>query len=195
MKVISLLFLLFLAAQPPKLASPALAEICLSAEEKKLYELIMQYRKSKKLKPIPYSPKLTQVAQLHVKDLNENYDYANRGECNPHSWSDKGKWATSCCYTSTPDDAQKECMWNKPREITGYSGNGFEIAYYSSAGATADEGLEGWKKSPGHNPLLINSGIWEKVEWKGVGIGILGEYGVVWFGDGVDEIAKIVICN
>lgn len=166
-------------------------EVCLSEEEKKLYELIMAYRKSKKLKPIPFSAKLTQVAQAHVRDLTDHFDYANRGECNPHSWSDHGTW-TSCCYTS--DHKLASCMWDKPKEINGYSGTGFEIAYYSSGGANAEEGLEGWKKSPGHNPLLINSGDWGKLEWKGIGVGIYGQYGVVWFGDAEDRSA-MVLCK
>ena len=84
--------------------------------------MIMAYRKSRQLKPIPYSAKLTQVAQSHVRDLAAHFDYFNRGECNPHSWSDKGKW-TACCYTD--DHAKAECMWNKPTCLYGnynYSG-------------------------------------------------------------------------
>ena len=78
-------------------------------------------------------------------------------------------------------------MWQKPKEIAGYDGNGFEIAYYSSIGANAQEGIDGWKISPGHNPLLINSGTWEKVKWKAIGIGIYKEYGLVWFGEVADS--------
>ncbi len=84
-------------------------------------------------------------------------------------------------------------MWTKPQEIAGYAGNGFEIAYYSSIGATAKEGLDGWKISPGHNPLLINSGTWEKAKWKAIGIGIYKEYGLVWFGE-VDDAAAPDAC-
>lgn len=167
-------------------------EICLNKEEKKLYDLIMAYRKSKKLKPIPFSAKLTKVAQTHVQDLNQNFDYVNRGDCNPHSWSDKGTWS-ACCYTS--DHAQASCMWDKPKEIAGYNGNGFEIAYYSSDPATAEEGLDGWKKSAGHNPLLINTGTWAKVEWKAIGVGVSGNYGVVWFADGEGESSTIKMCQ
>jgi len=159
-------------------------EICLSEEEKKLYDLMMKYRKSKKLKAIPLSAKLTKTAQAHVRDLMENYTYEEGSRCNPHSWSDKGKW-TSCCYTS--DHKEAKCMWIKPNEIAGYSGNGYEILYWTSAEANAVEGLEGWKKSPGHNPLIVNIGTWEKMEWKAVGIGFYKNYGVVWFGDVEDE--------
>jgi len=159
-------------------------EICLSEEEKKLYDLIMQYRKSKKLKSIPLSAKLTKTAQTHAHDLADNYVFEEGGKCNPHSWSDKGNW-TSCCYTS--DHKQSQCMWDKPKEIAGYNSPGYEIAYFSTAGASAAEGLEGWKKSPGHNPVIVNLGTWQKVEWKAIGIGMYKEYGVVWFGEIEDE--------
>ncbi len=176
---------------PPLQSVPEEEGVCLSAEEKKLYDIIMAYRKSKKLKPIPYSAKLSNVAQTHVRDLSENYDYENRGDCNPHSWSDKGTWS-SCCYTA--DHSKAACMWDKPKEIAGYDGAGYEIAYFSSGGATASEGLEGWKKSAGHNPLLINSGTWSKLEWKSIGVGIYGQYGVVWFGEGEDK-SKVRMCE
>lgn len=164
---------------------------CVSPEEKKLYDMIMQYRKTKKLKAIPYSEKLTRVAQAHARDLTDYFDYENRGDCNPHSWSERGSWS-ACCYTA--DHALASCMWSKPKEIAAYESEGYEIAYYSSAGANAVEGLDGWKKSSGHNPLLINSGSWKKLEWKGIGIGICGPYAVVWFGT-LANPSKIEICN
>jgi hypothetical protein len=158
--------------------------VCLTNEEQKLYQLITEYRKSKGLTPIPLSAKLTLVAQTHAHDLTDHYIFDFENKCNPHSWSKKGKW-TSCCYTN--DHKEAKCMWDKPREIAGYEGNGYEIAYYSTKGASAEEGLAGWKLSPGHNPLIINEGMWSKVEWKGIGIGIVGEYGVVWFGEAEDN--------
>lgn len=159
-------------------------QVCLNPQEKELVRLINEYRKSKKLQSIAVSSKLTLVAQAHAKDLASNYNFDPNGSCNPHSWSDKGNW-TPCCYTS--DHKQAECMWNKPLEIAGYEGLGYEIAYYSSAGATAKEGLEGWKKSKGHNPLLINSGTWKQVEWESIGVGIYEQYAVVWFGQLADN--------
>lgn len=144
----------------------------------------MAYRKEKGLPSIPISAKLTQVAQTHARDLMTNYKFDVDNKCNPHSWSKKGKWS-ACCYTN--DHKQAKCMWDKPKEIAGYEGAGYEIAYYSSKGATAEEGLDGWKKSPGHNPLIINEGMWEKAKWKSIGIGFFGEYGIVWFGEVADE--------
>jgi uncharacterized protein YkwD len=163
--------------------------VCLNKEEKKLYELMMDYRKSKGLASIPVSAKLTQVAKAHAHDLDANYTFKVDNKCNPHSWSKKGKWS-ACCYTS--DHKQKECMWNKPKEIAGYASPGFEIAYYSSSGANAEEGLDGWKKSPGHNPLIINDGMWAKAKWNAIGIGFEGEYGVVWFGELADEVTPSI---
>jgi uncharacterized protein YkwD len=156
---------------------------CLQEEEQKLYALIMNYRATKKLKAIPLSAKLTRVAQLHAKDLAEHYD-PNNTRCNLHSWSANGKW-TACCYTD--DHKQAKCMWDKPKEIAGYPGNGYEISYFSSAGANAEEGLAGWKRSPGHNQVIMNEGIWKTVQWNAIGIGLYKEYGVVWFGKEPDE--------
>ena len=164
--------------------------ICLSSEEKKLYDMMMAYRKSRGLPPIKLSARLTEVAQTHARDLAENYKFDPKNKCNPHSWSSKGKWS-SCCYTS--DHKKAQCMWDKPKEIAGYTGPGYEIAYYSSAGASASEGLAGWKKSPSHNPLIVNEGMWSKVNWKAIGIGFYKEYGIVWFGE-LEDPGDINLC-
>ena len=190
MKTILILSGLLLLAFAPAPNTPINDSICLTAEEKKLYDLIMYYRKQKKLPPIPLSNKLTLVAQLHAKDLAEQYN-ANDERCNLHSWSAKGKW-TPCCYTD--DHKKAQCMWDKPREIAGYQSNGFEISYYSGGGATAQEGLAGWKVSTGHNQVLINEGIWKTIKWNAIGIGIYKEYGVVWFGELKDD-ETITVCN
>lgn len=185
MKTISFLVLActLLSSDPPSLSR---STACISAEEQKLYDIIMEYRKEKHLESIPISESLTYVAQTHAHDLMDNYKFDVDNLCNPHSWSTKGEW-TSCCYTS--DHKKASCMWAKPKEITGYPGNGYEILYYSSGGANAQEGLDGWKVSPGHNPLLINSGTWANVKWKAIGVAIYKEYGMVWFGDEPDPNA------
>ncbi|HMP99301.1 MAG TPA: CAP domain-containing protein [Cyclobacteriaceae bacterium] len=175
-----LLFCLFLSLN----ATAQSLEVCLSPEEQKLFDLINKYRKSKKLSAVPYSARLTRVAQLHVQDLENNYSYSAQNKCNPHSWSDQGNW-TACCYTS--DHREAACMWNKPKEITGYAGNGYEIAFYHSQSATAENALAGWQQSKGHNEVIINLGIWQKVKWNAMGIGIYGKYAVVWFGELADE--------
>ncbi len=188
MKIFVLFSLIFLLQGTD--STKKLPSICLTQEEKKLYDLMMAYRKAKGLEPISLSAKLTRVAQTHAIDLSENYKFEIKNKCNPHSWSAKGKWS-DCCYTN--DHKKAKCMWDKPNEIAQYLSPGYEIAYYSSAGASAKEGLEGWKKSPSHNPLIVNEGIWNKVTWKGVGIGIYKEYGVVWFGE-LEDKSELVNC-
>ena len=83
MKITSLLlFLAFLLTAAGE--TGPLETVCLSAEENKLYDLMMAYRKTKGLESIPLSAKLTQVAQMHAKDLAENYD-PTQERCNLHS--------------------------------------------------------------------------------------------------------------
>ncbi|MBE2246304.1 MAG: CAP domain-containing protein [Candidatus Competibacteraceae bacterium] len=159
----------------------------LSEEEKKLYDIMMQYRKEKGLTEIPLSPSLTIVAQTHVKDLVNNKP--DLGNCDAHSWSSNGKWK-SCCYT--PDHAQSACMWSKPRELTSYTGNGYEIACGSNVCCsnfvmTADYALESWQSSAGHNSVIINEGIWKKTKWNAIGIGLYKGFAVVWFGEEADH--------
>jgi hypothetical protein len=172
--------------------APPTESVCLSTEEKKLYDLMMEYRKANNLPPIPLSGRLTKVAQAHAKDLIGHYSFKPDNTCNPHSWSTQGAW-TSCCYTS--DHKQAKCMWDKPREISDYKSPGYEIAYYSSGKASAEEGLQGWKNSPSHNPLIVNQGIWNNVKWNAIGIALNGNYGIVWFGEITDDTTPSVCDN
>ena len=182
---------LFLRVYLPDIQQPiALAEeTCLSSEEQKLHQLINRYRKQKKLSAIPLATALTQVAQAHVEDLAENYKHSNR--CNPHSWSKKGEWSP-CCYA--PDHKKASCMWDKPKEIAGYNSPGYEIVFWHSKEATAEESLMGWRKSWEHNQLLINGGQWKKVKWGAVGIGIYQQYAVAWFGEIKDKKGVPPLC-
>lgn len=157
----------------------------LTDEETKLYNMINDYRKSKGLHAIPLSKSLTKVAKLHVQDLVENKPDNGYG-CNPHSWSDKGEWS-ACCYT--PDHKQSKCMWDKPRELTKYTGDGFEIAVGENAccsdfAMSADYALSSWKKSPGHNQVIVSSGMWSAgmFKWQAIGVALDGPFAVVWFG-------------
>ncbi len=156
----------------------------LTDEERKLYDIIMDYRKQRGLPTIPVSPSLTIVAQTHVKDLVENAP--NNGKCNMHSWSAKGKW-TPVCYTS--DHANAKGMWSKPRELTSYKGEGYEISHWTSGQANAGQALRGWQGSSGHNEVMVNEGIWKNMNWQAIGIGIYRGFAVAWFGVAPD-VAK-----
>lgn len=160
--------------------------VCLSDDEMKLYKLIMAYRKEKGLPSIPLSASLSFVAQTHCKDMYKNKPDLS-DQCNAHSWSDKGNW-TSCCYTS--DHKQANCMWNKPKELTKYTGTGFEISYGSSKmpefNMTPEYAINGWKKSNGHNNVIINESIWKNYKWNAIGIGMHHGFATVWFGKDKD---------
>ncbi len=146
-----------------------------------LVQVINDYRVSRGLPAIPVSDAMMTVAVAHAQDLAAAYDTFAAG-CNLHSWSDDGPW-TGCCYTS--DHAQAECMWNKPRELTDYPGNGYEIsaAGYDSAQAA----LAGWQSSSGHHNVIINADIWEDITWQAIGGADVGGYQVVWFGAEADR--------
>jgi uncharacterized protein YkwD len=163
--------------------------VCMSLSEKKLYDLIMAYRKENNLPAIPISRSLTIVAQTHVNDLQINNPVTPN--CNLHSWSDKGAW-TPCCYTD--DHARAQCMWDKPKELTNYKSYGFEISYATSGKATPEGALSAWKNSPGHNSVIINKGIWSS-PWNAIGIGISQNYAVVWFGKEKDKEAAPKVCD
>jgi len=153
--------------------------------------MVNDYRADHGLPPVPISPSLNAVAEAHVRDLMDNRpDTATgfgRGACNMHSWSSAGRW-TPVCYTR--DHARAPAMWSKPREITrgAYPGNGYEIAYWWSGGRITPEiALHGWQDSPGHNDLLIEDGPWRDANWRAMGVGIHGNYAVVWFGKEPDR--------
>ncbi len=149
--------------------------------EYELYERVMEYRAERRLPRIPLSRSLSIVAQTHVRDLEEQQPV--RGQCNLHSWSNAGPWS-KCCYTGSVESAP--CMWDKPRELTSYPGNGYEIAYWSSDAATPAEALSGWKGSKGHNAVIVQKGLWKDTRWNAIGIGIYGSYAVIWFGEEPD---------
>jgi len=168
---------LFIESKTP----PARNTVQLTQEELRLYNLINSYRASNGLKAIPLSICLTEVAHIHARDLEDNHP--DLEGCNMHSWSAKGKWQ-ACCYT--PDHAQKLCMWNKPKELTSYPGNGFEIAAQYSEPIDANQALKLWQGSQYHNEVILNKGVYTR-EWKAMGVGIYKNYSVVWFGHETDS--------
>ncbi|MBI5217747.1 MAG: CAP domain-containing protein [Bacteroidia bacterium] len=167
--------------------------VCISDDEMKLYNLLMEYRKTKGLPEIPFSKSLTYVARLHAKDIEDN---SWKIGCNMHSWSEKGKslWKY-CCYTN--DHKNSPCMWDKPRELTNYTGDGFEIAHGGRDGyvASPENALKGWKASKAHNPVIINEGKWADTRWNAIGVGIYKGYAMVWFGRETDPDGKPDVCK
>lgn len=154
-----------------------------SADALLLMNLVNEYRGEHGLDAIPASSSMCIVGDAHVLDLAINAPDAPDA-CNMHSWSGVGEWS-SCCYT--PDHAQAECMWNKPRELTAYPGDGFENAASGRLGLTPAEALELWKGSPGHNDVILSQGIWANAPWLALGAGVDMGYAVLWFGRETDR--------
>jgi len=147
----------------------------LSKPEAKLANLIQQYRRENGLPAIRLSKALTLVANRHVQDLVQS------GSPNAlHSWSDAP-------YDSS-NPATYPSMWEAPQRLkTGYSGNGYEIAFWTSTNnAKPAQALAGWKNSPGHNTVILNREVWQQ-PWKAMGVGIHNGYAVVWFGNQRDR--------
>lgn len=183
-------FLLFTCIIIAGLLRAQTTDICVTKDEQQLYKLIMDYRATYKLPNIPLSKSLSYVAHQHAWDLAVNQP--SGGNCNMHSWSDKGKWS-SCCYTS--DHKQAKCMWTKPQELTTYPGYGFEISCGGSAALSPSEALACWQGSEHHNNVILNKDIWKDYTWKSIGISIYGNYAVVWFGKEEDPEGDAPKCN
>jgi uncharacterized protein YkwD len=153
-----------------------------------LYAAITTYRQGLGLAAIPLSPQLTAVAQAHVRDLMANFatdpNYTGAG-CVPHGWSSQGQW-TGGCY-KFEDPTTFPIMWNKPKEIANYPGNGFEIVFGGGGGAvTAAEALQAWQDDPPHNDVIVNQGIWKDHPWQAIGVWVEDGWASVWFGEQAD---------
>jgi uncharacterized protein YkwD len=175
-------------------AYPAEISYDRNSEEAELARMVNDYRADNGLRPVPVSRSLNAVAEAHVRDLMEHRpDSATgfgRGPCNMHSWSAAGRWKP-VCYTR--DHARAAAMWSKPREITrgAYPGNGYEIAYWWSGRITPEIALYGWQDSRAHNDLIVEEGAWRGADWQAMGVGIYGNYAVVWFGKEPDRARKM----
>jgi hypothetical protein len=151
----------------------------LDAEEEKLYHLINEYRAKYGLPAIPRSPSLSLVANRHVRDLQLNIGQLT------HGWSD-------CAYDAG-DRSSYPCMWEAPQRLgTDYPGRGYENAYwgFGESVSKAEAALKSWQGSAPHNSVILNQGIWRDRDWNAIGIGIYGDYAVIWFGEEPDLVVQ-----
>ena len=174
-------------------AVPANTGLCLNAEEAALVQLVNNYRVQNGKAALPASRWLVTTGQWHVWDRIANT--AVGGVCNPHSWSAAmpSLWQ-AVCYTA--DHAQAAQMWAKPRQISlgAYTGNGFENSADSGVPMTAAQALAQWQGSPAHRDVILNQGSWAGIAFGGLGVGIVGNYAVLWFGDRVDSSGTLAAC-
>ncbi len=142
-------------------------------------EAINAYRQAQGLPAIPVSDELTRVAQAHVADIVANHP-ENACNGNLHSWSDNGNW-TGGCYDSN-DETTWPVMWDKPNEIAGYPGRGYEISAWASPAITAEQALSWWQGSAPHDDVMLNNGIWTDYSWGALGGWVADGYACAWFG-------------
>ncbi len=163
---------------------------CVSEDELALWEQINTYRLKFALDPLPLSKSLSYVAYLHVRDLYLNHP--DEGDCNLHSWSDNGTWKP-ICYPE--EQSRKNNAWKKPLELANYKGKAMEIAYYENNDALPENIFEMWKMSSPSASVMVNTGKWNRYEWKAIGVAIYRGYAVAWFGDAEDAYDGIRVCN
>ena len=172
----------------------ALKAMGVSEKEAKLYYIINAYRESQGLQKLSFSKSLTTVARTHVSDSNtytpENQRDSRGMQGNLHSWSNHGSW-TPLVYTSDHEYAAN--MWSKPRELTSYTGNGYEISSWNSDNITPEDALDLWKNSSGHNAVMTTQGNWSDL--KTMGVAIDGKYAHVWFGSAADPAGYYDVAN
>lgn len=172
----------------------ALKAMGVSEKEAKLYYIINAYRESQGLQKLSFSKSLTIVARTHVSDSNtytpENQRDSRGMQGNLHSWSNHGSW-TPVVYTSDHEYAAN--MWSKPRELTSYTGNGYEISSWYSGSITPEDALDLWKNSSGHNAVMTTQGNWSDL--KTMGVAIDGKYAHVWFGSAADPAGYYDVAN
>jgi hypothetical protein len=165
-------------------------DFCLTEDEYRLYELINAHRLVQGEREIPLSASLSFVARTHVIDLFTNHP--DTGICNLNSWSDKGDW-TACCHNKYIP--KEECIRNKPKELTSYTGEGYELTYAEILSTSADTVFRFWKKIDEANEFLLNRGRWEEKTWRAMGVGMYKSYAVVWMGQRTDGMPRPEVCE
>lgn len=142
----------------------------ISSEEQQLVNLINQYRKENKISEIPISKSLSALANRHLLDLQINVKYLTHGWSNcPYDIRNKETW---------------NCVMEAPKRLNiDFNGIGFENLYRNlNANATPILALEGWKKSPLHNSLILNLENWNSQSWEAIGVSIRGQFAAIWVG-------------
>lgn len=169
--------------------SAAVATGASTSLDLQLFNAVNAYRAQNGLPAIPYSKAMSAVADQHTDQLVQysvNPSSAQLGpSCQPHSWM---YGDNKCCYDGT--SANGPCMWNKPQQLAGYPSAGFEILMSNASPATSAvaESINAWSRSPVHNPVILNQGMWNR-PWKALGCSVtakpqgFGWFAVCWFGN------------
>jgi uncharacterized protein YkwD len=132
---------------------------------KHVVALVNNYRAENGLPRIPLSCSLCTVANYKIQN-----GYG-------HDWT--GRWA--CDF-----DSDWNCMWDKPRQLTGYNGNGYENWAGGSGSMSPSEAFRLWQGSSGHNTVMLNQGQWASRTWRAIGSAVYDGQAVLWFGEKSD---------
>lgn len=147
----------------------------------KLADLINDLRRRQGLDAVPLSPRMSVVAILHARDLAQKRPHERFGSL--HSWSEGGGDWKGGAYKQA-DKGTWPLMWEKPKEIAAYPGNGFEVA--AAKCKNLEQALAAWLESAAHSAVILNRGIWEKMKWKALGAAFEEGYACAWFGEEQD---------
>lgn len=166
----------------------------LAGEFGELARQINQYRRDHGKTAIPISAKLSCVAFVHIFDLTVNHPDLTyqtdaeraRRERPLHSWTPvEGR---SGGRFDLADARTYSIMWDKPREIAGYPGRGYEIATYGNTSAA--DAIRTWEGSAPHLDVILNRGMWAARTWRALGAYyVVGDdptrqnYACAWFGE------------
>lgn len=165
---------------------------CISSSELELFNKINAYRSERGLPGLTLSRSLSYIAYLHTRDLMINRPDTVKG-CNMHSWSSKGNW-TPFCFPK--EQTKKKSIWDKPREITKYPGQAFELIYHTNEGnASIDDAISLWHSLAASQSILLNTGRYLKNKWKVAGVSIYKGYVSVWFGEANDPETSVRVCH
>ena len=144
----------------------------------KLVDAINDHRRQERLPAIGLSPRLTAVAYWHAKDLAERRPQETYGSL--HSWSLDPRWRGGAYRAD--DKTTWTIMWDKPKEIAGYGGLGFEIC--AAEARDCEHAFELWLQSENHHNVILNQGVWSdsRWQWRALGAVFHGGYACAWFG-------------
>ena len=148
----------------------------------KLVDTINEHRRQHRLPAIDLSPRLTTVAYWHAKVLAERRPQDTYGSL--HSWSVDERWRGGAYRSDDPQTMK--IMWDKPKEITGYTGLGFEIC--ASEARDLGHAFELWTQSAAHHQVILNQGVWAEARWRWRALGAVfyKGYACAWFGSAAD---------
>jgi len=187
-----LILLLFLLAQKSVFAQNErdFKNFCISPKEKAFADWINYLRKEYGKEKLPLSLSLSYVARTHITDLEQNHP--DTSICNLSSWSNKGNWKP-CCYN--PYVVRRNCMWDKPKELTNYVYRGYELVAFFQDILKQDSLIALWGNSQDVLDMILTRAEWGKKSWRTMGVAINDHYVSVWFGQRADKAGQPKICK